>query len=128
MRALHGEGAELAKECALEGFCEEICYHVFGGAMSYFDPTLFHLVCDVEVFNVEVARLLAGGSFTVDLETLCCLVVLMEMGGAGVALCCDEEVCSYHPVDNVADAQEFSLSGAVSVIFFPTEVNDGTLT
>ena len=59
MRTVHDEGAELAKECALEGFCEEICDYVFGGAVSHFDPTLFDLVCDVEVFNVEVARSLA---------------------------------------------------------------------
>ena len=53
----------------------------------------------------------------------------MKMGGACVALCCDEEVCPYHPVDDVADAHEFSLSGAVCVHFlFFTEVDDGSLT
>ena len=58
-------------------FCEEVHNHVFGGVVSDFDPTLFDLVCDVEVLDVEVARALAGGALAVDLETLCRFVVLV---------------------------------------------------
>ena len=53
----------------------------------------------------------------------------MEMGGACVALCCDEEVCPYHSVDYVADDHTFSFCGAICVHFlFFTEVKDGSLT
>ena len=52
LRTVHDEGAELTKEGALERFCEEVRDHVFGGAVSHFDPSLFDLVCDIEVFDV----------------------------------------------------------------------------
>ena len=50
----------------MEGFHEEIRDYVFGGAVSHFDPTLFNLVDDVRMFDVEMARILAGGSLSVD--------------------------------------------------------------
>ena len=45
--AVHDECVELAEECNLEEFREEICNHVFGGAVSHFDPTLFNLNDDI---------------------------------------------------------------------------------
>ena len=54
----------------MERFGEKIRDHVFGGAVSHFDPSLFDLVCDIEVLDVEVARALAGGTLVVDLQTL----------------------------------------------------------
>ena len=76
-RAVHDEYAELEEECALEGFCEEIRYHIFGGAVSRFDPTLFDLVGDVKMFDVEMACALAGGLLPVDFQSLCRLIVLV---------------------------------------------------
>ena len=65
----HGKGGEVSnshddipkflEKVTLEGFRKEIRNYVFGGVVSHFDPTLFDLVCDIEVFNVEVARSLA---------------------------------------------------------------------
>ena len=61
----------------MEGFSEQIRDHVFGGAVSHFDPTLFNLVGDVKVFDVEMACALAGGSLPVDFQSLCRLIVLV---------------------------------------------------
>ena len=78
--------------------------YVSGGTVSDFDPSLFNLVGDISMFDIEVACALAGGVFSVDVQVLFCLVVLVEVRCVCVPLRGDEEVSPHHTVDDVADA------------------------
>ena len=81
------------------------------------DPSCLHLVSYVEVSYVEVSCASDQGALTVDLESFCCLVVMVECGRRRVALCLNEVVGPLHARDEVVNANKLGLSRAPCVGF-----------